>query len=58
MSIRSTSDTAARSQARSQTQRPLPPRAVEHEGPSFTEAIHSRLFSNYEPPRGDRPGAA
>ncbi|MGN5237357.1 MULTISPECIES: hypothetical protein [unclassified Rhodococcus (in: high G+C Gram-positive bacteria)] len=54
MSIRSTSN----AKVRSQTQHQRPHRIVEHDGPSFTEAIHSRLFSNYEPPRGDRPGAA
>ncbi|NLV80240.1 MAG: hypothetical protein GXY65_13035 [Rhodococcus sp.] len=54
MSIRSTSN-VSRGRAQ-QAQRPT--RRADHDGPSFTELIHSRLFSSYEPPRGERSGAA
>ncbi|BDB62943.1 MULTISPECIES: hypothetical protein [Rhodococcus] len=48
MAIRSTSQMGA-SRTASSTRRPA---RVEQDGPSFTEVIHSQLFSNYQVPRG------
>ncbi|AHD23773.1 MULTISPECIES: hypothetical protein [Rhodococcus] len=49
MAIRSTSQMGA-SRTASSTRRPV---RVEQDGPSFTEVIHSQLFSNYQVPRGE-----
>ncbi|QOH58568.1 hypothetical protein C6Y44_23265 [Rhodococcus rhodochrous] len=48
MAIRSTSQMGA-SRTASSTRRPA---RTEQDGPSFTEVIHSQLFSNYQVPRG------
>ncbi|WP_169622913.1 hypothetical protein [Rhodococcus sp. BL-253-APC-6A1W] len=48
MSIRSTSNMSP-----VRREQPRPARRVEQDGPSFTEVVHSRLFSNYVPPRGE-----
>ncbi|UYP18783.1 hypothetical protein OED52_19450 [Rhodococcus sp. Z13] len=54
MSIRSTSQMGAARTDRSAGR----PRRVEHDGPSYTEVIHSQLFSNYRAPRGDAKHSA
>ncbi|WP_241383837.1 hypothetical protein [Rhodococcus sp. CH91] len=49
MAIRSTSQLSAVRTAQSVRR----PARIEPEGPSFTEVIHSQLFSNYQVPRGE-----
>ncbi|MEU5841539.1 hypothetical protein [Rhodococcus sp. NPDC047139] len=49
MAIRSTSQIGA-ARATTSTRRPA---RVEQDGPSYTEQIHSQLFSNYQLPRGE-----
>ncbi|MEV1133873.1 hypothetical protein [Rhodococcus coprophilus] len=49
MSIRSTSNMSPVRNEQPSRQA----RRVEPDGPSFTEVVHSRLFSNYVPPRGE-----
>jgi len=53
MSIRSTSQVSAARKPQ-QSRRPR----ADADGPSFTEVIHSRLFSNYETPRGEEQRSA